>query len=72
VDDLPSPPHAPLEWVRRALDELLGLPEAVRHSMGKANLALHIPRTIEERKLTQAQAATLLGLDQPKVSSIIF
>jgi predicted XRE-type DNA-binding protein len=39
--------------------------------MGKANLALHIRRTIEERKLTQAQAATLLGLDQPKVSSII-
>ncbi len=39
--------------------------------LAKANLALHIRRTIEARKLTQAQAATLLGLDQPKVSSII-
>jgi predicted XRE-type DNA-binding protein len=39
--------------------------------MGKANLALHIRRTIEQRGLTQAQAAAVLGLDQPKVSSII-
>jgi len=39
--------------------------------MGKANLALHVRRTIEERRLTQAQAAPLLGLDQPKVSSIV-
>jgi len=48
----------------------LGLSDA-DDLMGKANLALHIRRTIEERELTQAQAATLLGLDQPKVSSII-
>jgi len=39
--------------------------------MGKDNLALHIRRTIKERGLTQAQAAALLSLDQPKVSSII-
>ena len=39
--------------------------------MAKANLALHIRRTIESRKLTQAQAAALLRLDQPKVSSIV-
>ena len=39
--------------------------------MAKANLALHIKRTIEARKLTQVQAARLLGLDQPKVSSIV-
>ena len=39
--------------------------------MAKANLALHIRRIIEVRKLTQVQAAGLLGLDQPKVSSII-
>ena len=39
--------------------------------LAKANLALHIRRTIEVRKLTQAQAAILLGIDQPKVSSII-
>lgn len=36
-----------------------------------ANLALHIRRTFEARKLTQVQAAGLMGLDQPKVSSII-
>lgn len=39
--------------------------------LAKANLALHIRKTIEDRKLTQAQAAALLGLDQPKVSLII-
>jgi predicted XRE-type DNA-binding protein len=48
----------------------LGLPDA-DDLMAKANLALHIRRTIETRKLTQAQAAQLLGLDQPKVSSIV-
>jgi predicted XRE-type DNA-binding protein len=48
----------------------LGLPDA-DDLMAKANLALHIRRTIEDRKLTQVQAAGLLGLDQPKVSSII-
>jgi predicted XRE-type DNA-binding protein len=48
----------------------LGLADA-EDLMGKANLALHIRRTIKERHLTQAQAAALMGLDQPKVSSII-
>jgi len=48
----------------------LGLTDA-DDLMAKANLALHIRRTIEARKLTQAQAASLLGLDQPKVSSIV-
>ena len=48
----------------------LGLPDA-DDLLAKANLALHIRRTIEARKLTQLQAAGILGLDQPKVSSII-
>jgi predicted XRE-type DNA-binding protein len=48
----------------------LGLADA-EDLMAKANLALHIRRTIEARKLTQAQAAILLSIDQPKVSSII-
>ncbi len=48
----------------------LGLPDA-DNLMAKANLALHIRRIIEVRKLTQVQAAQILGLDQPKVSSII-
>jgi predicted XRE-type DNA-binding protein len=48
----------------------LGLTDA-DDLLAKANLALHIRHTIKSRKLTQAQAARLLGLDQPKVSSII-
>ncbi len=48
----------------------LGLADA-DDLMAKANLALHVRRTIEARKLTQVQAASLLGLDQPKVSSIV-
>jgi predicted XRE-type DNA-binding protein len=48
----------------------LNLPDA-EDLLAKANLALHIRRTIEARKLTQVQAAKLLGLDQPKISSII-
>ena len=39
--------------------------------MAKANLALHTWRTIKARCLTQAQAAFVLGIDQPKVSSIV-
>ncbi len=34
--NLPPPPHDPLEWVGRALEELLALPEPVRRSMGYA------------------------------------
>ncbi len=48
----------------------LGLPDA-DDLLAKANLALHIRRAIETRKLTQAHAADLLGIDQPKVSLII-
>jgi predicted XRE-type DNA-binding protein len=48
----------------------LGLEDA-DDLLAKANLALHIRQTIEARKLTQSKAAQILGLDQPKVSSII-
>jgi predicted XRE-type DNA-binding protein len=48
----------------------LGLPDA-DDLMAKTNLALMIRQTIETRKLTQAQAAALMGLDQPKVSLIV-
>ncbi|MGI8907976.1 MAG: helix-turn-helix domain-containing protein [Candidatus Sumerlaeaceae bacterium] len=48
----------------------LELPDA-DELMTKANLALHIRAAIKERKLTQAQAADLLGLNQPKVCSIV-
>jgi predicted XRE-type DNA-binding protein len=40
-------------------------------ALAKAELALRICETISEQKLTQAQAAVLLGIDQPKVSALI-
>jgi phage-related protein len=36
MSQLPPPPHKPLEWVGRSLDELLALPEEVRSNMGFA------------------------------------
>ena len=48
----------------------LGLADA-DDLLAKTKLALHIRRAIETRKLTQLQAAALLSLDQPKISSII-
>lgn len=37
----------------------------------KASLAHEIARAIEARRLTQLQAAQLLGIDQPKVSNLV-
>jgi predicted XRE-type DNA-binding protein len=37
----------------------------------KAELARRICAILSRRKLTQAQAAVLLGIDQPKVSALI-
>jgi len=36
MGDIPPLPHRPLEWVGRALDELLGLPDPVKRSIGYA------------------------------------
>jgi predicted XRE-type DNA-binding protein len=40
-------------------------------ALAKAELVQRIRDLIAERKLTQAKAADLLGLDQPKVSALI-
>ena len=48
----------------------LGLPNPEEHLV-KATIALAIAKTIRERKLTQEQAGTILGLAQPKVSNLI-
>lgn len=48
----------------------LGLPHP-EELQAKADLVFEISRTIEERGLTQAQAAAILGIDQPKVSSLV-
>jgi predicted XRE-type DNA-binding protein len=46
----------------------LSAPEEV---MAKAQLAAQIAKVISSRKLTQTKAATLLGIDQPKVSALL-
>jgi predicted XRE-type DNA-binding protein len=40
-------------------------------ALTKAELARQIGEIIAERKLSQGKAATLLGIDQPKVSALI-
>jgi predicted XRE-type DNA-binding protein len=39
--------------------------------LAKADLALRIAQLLAEQRLTQKQAAALLGLDQPKVSALL-
>jgi predicted XRE-type DNA-binding protein len=39
--------------------------------LAKARLVQHIRELIAERRLTRAQAAEPLGLDQPKVSALV-
>jgi predicted XRE-type DNA-binding protein len=46
-----------------------GDPDA-EEMLAKARLAMSINQVIARRRLTQAKAATLLGIDQPKVSLI--
>ena len=48
----------------------LGLPDA-DELLVKADLAIRISEIIDERGLTQAEAAELLGIDQPKVSALV-
>lgn len=48
----------------------MGLPEA-EEELTKAQLASHIRQVIKRRRLTQAAAASLMGIDQPKVSTLL-
>ena len=48
----------------------LGMPDASEHLI-KAGLVVRIDRTIRQRKLTQAAAAQLMGIDQPKISAML-
>jgi predicted XRE-type DNA-binding protein len=47
----------------------LGLPRA-EEMLAKAELAVKIIGIIRERRLTQARAAEILGVDQPKISAL--
>ncbi len=40
-------------------------------ALAKAELAILISAAIKRKKLTQKQAAELIGIDQPKISAII-
>lgn len=48
----------------------LGLPDA-EELKAKADLLIEIRQIIEERGLTQADAAEVMGIDQPKVSALV-
>jgi len=48
----------------------MGLPNP-EERLAKAELAIKIHDIIKKRHLTQAQAAELLGIDQPKVSALM-
>jgi predicted XRE-type DNA-binding protein len=48
----------------------LGLADA-GEALAKAELARRICDILAQRKMTQAQAAAVLGIDQPKVSALI-
>lgn len=48
----------------------LGVPNP-EEALAKAELANKIAELIREQKLTQAKAAKLLGIDQPKVSMLL-
>jgi predicted XRE-type DNA-binding protein len=48
----------------------LGLPNP-EDRLAKAELARRISGIITERRLTQAEAAAALGIDQPKVSALV-
>jgi predicted XRE-type DNA-binding protein len=48
----------------------LGLADA-ELLQAKADLAFVISRIIESRKLTQAEAARILGVNQPKISALL-
>jgi len=47
----------------------LGLPRP-EECLVKADLAIQINKLIKNRKITQKNAAKLLGLDQPKISAL--
>ena len=48
----------------------LGLDDPGEHLI-KAGLVVRINQTIRQRKLTQAAAAQLMGIDQPKISAML-
>ena len=48
----------------------MGLPQA-EEELTKAQLASHIRQVIKRRRLTQVAAASIMDIDQPKVSALL-
>ena len=48
----------------------MGLPQA-KEELTTAQLASHIRQVIKRRRLTQVAAASIMGIDQPKVSALL-
>lgn len=46
-------------------------PDEVRHLLLRTDLAIAIDQIIERRKLTQAKAAKLFGVTQPRISDLM-
>lgn len=46
-------------------------PDNSEEKQAKAELARQLAKIIKKRKLTQKQAAVILGIDQPKISALI-
>lgn len=45
--------------------------ENAEEALAKSELARQIAKLIKKKKLTQKQAAEILGIDQPKISALI-
>jgi len=60
----------PVERSSGNVFEDLGVPESAE-MLAKAELAERIAEIISERRLTQAGAAKVLGIDQPSVSDLV-
>lgn len=56
---------------RNVFRDLGFAPEEAEHLRVRAALMVHIARFIRRRKLTQAQAARLFGVSQPRVSDVV-
>jgi predicted XRE-type DNA-binding protein len=62
-------PHRPYTLSSGNVFADLGLPKP-DELLAKADLAARIIQEIDRRRLTQSQAAGVLGIDQPKVSAL--
>ncbi len=46
-------------------------PQEAEHLLVRADLMIAVRKVIESRKLTQAQAAKLFGVTQPRISNLV-